>query len=202
MPADEISTQERILSAGKEEFLTKGFAEASLRNIAAKAGVTTGAIYGYYSDKNALFTALVEPAAAEFTRQFLYVHDRYEYTPIDLTFETSTNALNGMMDYIYENFDSFRLLICCSAGSAYEDYIEFLVEKEDESTLKYAEILRQNGYSVEPFSPTLVHILSRGFFSALFETVAHSMKKEEAKQYVNHIANFYRAGWIHLFGAE
>ena len=41
----------------------KGFKNASLRSIAQAAGVTTGAIYGYYPDKAALFDALVsEPA--------------------------------------------------------------------------------------------------------------------------------------------
>ena len=37
-----------LLEAGKREFLEKGFQGASLRNIAASLGVTTGAIYGYY----------------------------------------------------------------------------------------------------------------------------------------------------------
>lgn len=57
------STQKRILDAGKSEFLEKGFKSASLRSIAQKAGVTTGAIYGYYPDKEALFGALVEGPA-------------------------------------------------------------------------------------------------------------------------------------------
>lgn len=58
----------KLLEAAKTEFLTKGFRNASLRNIAASAGVTTGAIYRYYANKEALFDALVaEPAEAFFT---------------------------------------------------------------------------------------------------------------------------------------
>ena len=48
-----------ILSAAIQEFLEKGFTSASLRNIAKKAGVTTGALYGYYDSKEDLFEALV-----------------------------------------------------------------------------------------------------------------------------------------------
>ncbi len=198
----ETNTQERILSAGKEEFLDKGFVEASLRNIAAKAGVTTGAIYSYYADKNALFTALVEPYATEFTQTFLSAHKGVEEMSIDLEFRHSTQVLNEMMDYIYQHFDAFRLLICCSSGTSYEDYIEFLVRIEEESTFVFAEMLRKNGYDIKPFSPTLVHILSRGFFSAIFETVAHNMEKAEADQYIAHIVSFYRAGWVNLFGVK
>ena len=36
---------EKILACAKAEFLQKGFGEASLRTIAAKAGTTTGSIY-------------------------------------------------------------------------------------------------------------------------------------------------------------
>ena len=54
---------ERILSCAKEGFLEKGYADASLRTIAAKAETTTGSIYSRFRDKEGLFGALVEPAA-------------------------------------------------------------------------------------------------------------------------------------------
>lgn len=49
-----------ILLAGKEEFLEKGFQGASMRQIAARLQVTTGAIYRYYTDKESIFEALEE----------------------------------------------------------------------------------------------------------------------------------------------
>lgn len=54
---------ERILACAKEEFLEKGFSEASLRSIAAKADTTTGSIYSRYGGKEELFGEIVEPAA-------------------------------------------------------------------------------------------------------------------------------------------
>ena len=53
-----------LLQAGKQEFLEKGFQGASMRGIAARMGVTTGALYRYYTDKESLFDALVEEPAA------------------------------------------------------------------------------------------------------------------------------------------
>ena len=55
-------TLENILHAALEEFSDKGFLGASLRQIVKKAGVTTGAFYGYFSSKEALFAAIVEPS--------------------------------------------------------------------------------------------------------------------------------------------
>ena len=48
MSNEEKTTLQMILSAAIQEFLEKGFTSASLRNIAKKAGVTSGALYGYY----------------------------------------------------------------------------------------------------------------------------------------------------------
>ena len=67
---------ERILSCAKEGFLEKGYADASLRTIAAKAETTTGSIYSRFRDKEGLFGALVEPAAGGRTLEILNESDR------------------------------------------------------------------------------------------------------------------------------
>ena len=65
------ATLENILHAALEEFSDKGFLGASLRQIVKKAGVTTGAFYGYFSSKEALFAAIVEPHAAALMGKFM-----------------------------------------------------------------------------------------------------------------------------------
>ena len=59
MSEAEQTTLHLILSAAMQEFLEKGYKSASLRNIVKTAGVTTGALYGYYDSKEDLFEALV-----------------------------------------------------------------------------------------------------------------------------------------------
>ncbi len=56
-------TKEMIRQAAVSEFMDKGFAGASLRQIVKNAGVTTGAFYKYYPTKEALFAELVEEHA-------------------------------------------------------------------------------------------------------------------------------------------
>ena len=43
-----------LLEAGKQEFLEKGFQGASMRGIASRLSVATGALSRYYSDKESL----------------------------------------------------------------------------------------------------------------------------------------------------
>lgn len=57
-PREEV--RRRILEAATEVFLERGFAGASLEEIAATAGFSKGAVYSNFEDKDALFLALAE----------------------------------------------------------------------------------------------------------------------------------------------
>lgn len=50
---------ENIIACATKEFLNKGYADASLRTIAAEAHTTTGSIYTRFGDKEGLFEAIV-----------------------------------------------------------------------------------------------------------------------------------------------
>ena len=65
------ATLEKIQEAALAEFLDKGFQGTSLRQIVKNAGVTTGAFYGYFSSKEALFNALVGPHATALMGKFM-----------------------------------------------------------------------------------------------------------------------------------
>lgn len=52
--------RDEILAAAKKLFLTEGFEHATIRKIAAAIGVTSGALYLYFPDKNAIIRALAE----------------------------------------------------------------------------------------------------------------------------------------------
>ena len=65
MAEQDSGTKERLLQSGKEEFLQHGFQNASLRRICANAGVTTGALYFFFRNKEDLFGSIVgKPLAA------------------------------------------------------------------------------------------------------------------------------------------
>ena len=136
MSNEESTTLKNILSAGKAEFLEKDFNSASLRNIVKTAGVTTGAFYGYFSGKEALFAALVEEHAKAIMNIFMSAQESFE----ELSNEEKINhmgvesrtSLNEIVDYIYEHFDEFKLIICKSEGTSYENFIHNMVEIEVE----------------------------------------------------------------------
>jgi AcrR family transcriptional regulator len=62
-------TATRILSSALELFRTQGFDSATMRDIAARAGVATGAAYYYYPSKDAIVMAMYRQACDEMQPQ-------------------------------------------------------------------------------------------------------------------------------------
>ena len=60
MMKNKEETIEKIKQAALEEFYANGYAKASLRTICHRAGVTTGAMYFSFENKEALLLQLPE----------------------------------------------------------------------------------------------------------------------------------------------
>ena len=199
------ATLEKIQQAALEEFSERGFLGASLRQIVKNAGVTTGAFYGYFSSKEALFASLVEPHAAALMGRFMEAQTGFadlpeKEQPAHMG-EASGDYVDWMVDYICQHREPVKLLLCRADGTSYEHFIHNMVEVEVEYTLRYMEVLRRLGRRVPTLSRSLCHIIASGMFNGLFEVVIHDMPYEQALRDVKQLRAFYTAGWLELVGA-
>jgi len=62
-----LKTKKTIIEVALKEFALKGFAYASIRDIAKAAGMSTGIIYRYFESKECLFTDVVKKAVNSLT---------------------------------------------------------------------------------------------------------------------------------------
>ena len=182
MSNEEKTTLQMILSAAIQEFLEKGFTSASLRNIAKKAGVTTGALYGYYDSKEDLFEALVGEHYNFLLERFCKAQKEFAEIPPE------------------EQPNEFKLILCCSEGTRFSKLIDEMVEIETKGTHDYLVVLEKIGRPAPPIDERLEHILITGMFNTFFELIIHEMPLEEAKHYLKEMRDFYTAGWMKIMG--
>ena len=116
-------TKERLLVCAREEFLEKGYQKASLRSICKKAGVTTGALYFFFQDKEDLFSAIVQPTldqvramAEQHVRQELMMLQNLPGADED-NMHDDHNATEQILHVLYKNYDICQMLLTNSQGS-------------------------------------------------------------------------------------
>ena len=190
------SARGKILEAAKAEFMEKGFAEASMRTIAERAGFTTGMLYSRFADKSEIFRELVEGPADELYNYFMYSpeYQRRAMHPY------VAQKIDRMVDLIYDNFDAFKLIICKSGGTSYEYYVDKMIDVETESTFRFIDAVRGAGFQIADIRKDLAHMLASAMFNGMFEVVMHDLSREDARQYILKLQEFFNAGWDKLLG--
>lgn len=175
-----------------------------LKSIAASLGVTTGAIYRYYTDKEALFDGLVREPAHELVERYRTLQQTFAGRNLEEQLqklpEVPDKEASWMMDFLYDHFDAFKLIACCSSGTKYEHYLDTLAEIEDHSGRLLVDRMVDAGYPIRRLDDELIHIMSTALFNGMFETIRHDMPREKAMVYMDDLRNFYSAGWFRLLG--
>ncbi len=204
MPKDKTEMHEKIIKAAAKEFLEQGFENASMRKIAAEVGLTGGALYRHFANKEEMFAALVEPAIDELMFKYKEFCDRgYEVMKccdIQKLWNESESETKWLMNFIYDHYDEFKLIICCSQGTRFESFVHDMTLLEERSTLDYFERMKQYGMVVNELSQKEFHMLVTANVSALFEAVIHDFSRDEAMHYAETLDAFFSAGWKKILG--
>ena len=164
----------------------------------------TGAFYGYFSSKEALFNSIVEPHAAALMGRFMEAQTTFAELPEKEQSEhmglESGRCVDWMVDYICAHREPVKLLLCCAEGTSYEHFVHNMVEVEVEYTQRYMEVLRRLSRDIPVLDKSLCHIIASGMFNGIFEIVVHDMPRDQAMRDVDQLRAFYTAGWSKLMG--
>ena len=199
-------TEKNILNTASKHFLKDGFSVASLRNIVKDAGLTTGAFYKYYPTKEALFDALTDP----YIEHIYQIYDRVveDFEKLSAKEQTSNmsdtsgDGMDQMIDYIYEHYDNFRLLLKCGDSGKFETFIHNMVDREMRSSLEYVKKMKEDGIEIPIVGESLMHMIYTGFFSSIFQIIEHDIDKETAKRNVHKLREFNTGGWERLWNVK
>ncbi len=120
------ATRIRLLDAAESVFAARGFAEASLDEIAEVAGLTKGAVYSNFDKKLDLLLAILDE---RMNRRFMEITEI-----IDTTRELPEQAEQGgrlFMEAFQEERDLYLLWLECSVHSVHDDDVREALVKLD-----------------------------------------------------------------------
>lgn len=195
-------TKEKLLVSAKTEFMEKGYAKASLRKICANAGVTTGALYFFYKDKEDLFSSIVEKPlrdllemmSTHFAEDAQLLSEMDVYTYLDGDHEELVQLL---ICHLYANRDAFLLLLTKSQGTAFENCIDEVVEKIEKGYRGMAERMAEKtpGMQVNSY---MLHWMTHMNIDAFIHLLTHEPDKQKALSHMRRIIDYLVKGWMEL----
>lgn len=201
----DTTTRDKIVDVAKRHFLEKGFKDASLRQIVKEAGVTTGAFYGYFKNKEAVFVALVDEIAKGFIKDYEKMLHCFEVMDYDekLDYMMSSMERNGdrMIEYVMKNHDAF-LLLFSAEGTSYNDFLERILELEVPSIMSLINELQAKNPKMEPIDEQVVNLMLHSFYTGFLKIVGMHLDRQTATRYLNRLAKFHQAGWKALLLLE
>lgn len=161
-----------LLTAAKDCFLAAGYEKTTVRDICAAAGVSVGAFYYSFPDKEAVFAALVGPAKQDLERCL------------------SAGRPDELLPLLLEHREGLCLLLEKSGGSSFEDFPDRVRDRFEQLLFHYSE---KTGAG-EP-DPALSRIFANLCLSVLKDLAECSCDRAELRRIAHALQTFLEGGF-------
>ncbi|MDO5725840.1 MAG: TetR/AcrR family transcriptional regulator [Tissierellia bacterium] len=197
-----METRSKILNSARKEFLAKGYNNASLRKIAANLNMTTGAIYGYFKDKNELFDEVTKIEIEKLKRLLEKFNKASLHRPQDaLEFlkrfpydeQVQKQMIESNLDYyrfMYENREFFVILNSPIKGIMYKKYFEEFIELDYKDSLELLELL-YGEENVSIYTKYTLRLLIKSSMESIMEIFREFETFEQARPYLEIYIRLY-----------
>ena len=202
---EDKETRNKLLDSAKQEFLEKGYMKASLRTICKNAGVTTGALYFFFQDKEDLLKQLVEePLKGLISRvkshfleemnmesAFVSIHDD----------SADIKAAKEIVHFMYQHYDIFQILLTKSQGSIYEDITSRFADGIEEHYDRLVERMTEK-FGIQKPEHYMIHWMSHMQVDAFTHLFTHEPDEQKAVRHMEEIVVYLASGWNGLFSSK
>ena len=182
---DRENSKELIIRAGKQEFLKYGYKGASLRNICKQAGVTTGAFYFQFENKEQLLDEILRPVITYFSAMV-------QKSTME-EFEEESSSADGdeqMLEMLWNYKEECQILLEGTAGTAYEKVFEELQEG-----LRQGFLLFFGKYGISDVDEKLLDVIVRMRVESYLTIIRKEYTLEETKKLARQIGVYCDAGF-------
>lgn len=182
---DRGNSKELIIRAGKQEFLKYGYKGASLRNICKQAGVTTGAFYFQFENKEQLLDEILRPVITYFSAMV-------QKSTME-EFEGESSSADGdeqMLEMLWNYKEECQILLEGTAGTAYEKVFEELQEG-----LRQGFLLFFGKYGISDVDEKLLDVIVRMRVESYLTIIRKEYTLEETKKLARQIGIYCDAGF-------
>lgn len=202
MAVQDVTLNPKIFNSAKKEFLEYGYLNASVKRICENSGVTTGALYKRYKGKSELFDAVVQPTYDEFKKlgqeRARNSEQLISDSKVNDFWNNSEEVYKNQMNFIYDNYEGMRLLLCCSQGTKHSDFLHLFVQGVTDKAYETSKLIYNKGLSSFLIDKDTLHMLLTAYWTAIFESIKHEYSREKALKKAKTLSLFFN--WSEVMG--
>ena len=197
--SEKYENKEKLIEYAKTEFMEKGFEKASLRKICTDAGLTTGAVYFFFKDKNGLLGAIVDEPIKKISETLIghYINEGENFGIYEHTEGDHDDFAEELIPVMYSYYDELVILLTKSQGSKYEnivdDFIDLIEQRYNQLAQMYASSVP--GKKVNKY---MLHWISHMNINAFVHLITHESSEQKAIRLIKPILNYLVEGWLDL----
>ena len=194
--AERAATRDELVRTATDEFFARGYSGASLRQICARAGVTTGALYFFFKNKQDLLKSVIAPlsnAAMELLGpEGPYgPNSAYAHGPVSHDYERESGVLHKITS---EFFADRRIVSIVLANRDNPVVAEFLSDaRELIKTNARAHVKACTG-SADSLDDFELSWLASTISDTVLDVVAHDEDPAAADRHITSLLGFIRLG--------
>lgn len=192
------SLDDKIIEAATTEFLEFGFQGASLRRIAQRANLSTGALYTRYESKDALFCSIVKDILSEISHEFEPLQKGYmdaqKSNSVEAILEAIRQEERVYQKILLKYYDQCVLFFCQSDGSSLQAKLEEFMAYKAKETVAFLENISKKEVNADG-----VEILLLQQFYGYRAILQKRLSKEQTTACLKMVENFQEAGWKEFF---
>ncbi len=186
-------TKARILEVSRDLFFSKGFHETSIREIAKAVGISSGAIYKHFDNKENILYEIVEPHVSNWwkvcdSETAIFKENIIRFKKNEIGFEQLAN-----------NEAIWKFIFLYSKGTKYEYFLDELVEWEYNITIDMLNLIYEDKEYFKFASEKEFKYIIRTSFEAVFYTFKLDIEKKERRRIIKILHNIYTPYWNDIF---
>lgn len=204
MQVKKEEVEQAILEAARQEFMEKGFMGTGLREIAARASISTSNIYNYFDNKDELFETVLKPVTSLIQSVFRsldiagVLNDKNGWD-----IQQFRSQVREVLDFIQQHQEDLLLLVKQSQGSSLHGYKQRLIDRFSYSLSEKTNfILRQVHPESRELREEFFRAIAAFYFQTLEDLILHPVPEEGREAFILEISAFIYYGWRSLLRTD
>lgn len=198
-------TRNKLLQSARAEFLEKGYMKASLRTICKNAGVTTGALYFFFQDKEDLFESIAKETINNIWQMMQgHYNDERVMAENGMTTEeiqdnhSDLNESAVIIHQMYLHRDDILLVLTKAQGTKFENIADKFIETS-EAHYRAMSAEMQKLYPGKSVDDQMLHWLAHMQIDAFIYMITHIEKEEDGLAFMRQFITYMITGWVGLW---